>query len=312
MNWSERIQKNWIYVLITKPPFVTSVAIVHLGYAAKGFVTCVEMHADGKASVHMDESWLTLPKLGCNFAGGLTKQHAQQTDTVYAGFAAPGVMLELERKGADQPMRIRVETRKLQIGARLRWDAQPTALTVRSTLHGKKDSRPIATQKHVLIPAEGILQIGSQTGDRGQTISLDGATVGLDFTSGYVPRKTVWQWSFAMQGQIAWNFCAGNNLGGMSENAVWSGGKLHRLSKVEFQCLTPKRSGPWRVWTTDGKVDLQFEPAAAHSETTRLGVVGSDFYQLTGRYTGSIETEKGVRLSIEGVPGVLEDQDTLW
>lgn len=317
---SESWPKRWIYVLIHRPPYVVSVAIVHAGYAGNAFVSCVEVPHGGKpARTLFDQSWLTLPKLGVSL-------NTQSVDApFYAGFTAPGVLIEAQGKRADEPVRVVVQAKGLELEATLGWRAQAEPLKVASHLYGKPELGPIATAKYVLMPIEGSLRVADES-----PISLGGAWGGVDLTEGHVPRHTRWYWSFAMgtpsagdgsssagarAPKLAWNFANGNNLGGALENALWWNQKKHTLGRIEFQA--PRESSQaWKIGNMSSEdgvgVDLEFTPHATHTEGTRfLSLLRSQFKQMTGSYRGRIRIGSE-SIAVMDLAGVLEDQDTIW
>ncbi|HQR80743.1 MAG TPA: DUF2804 family protein, partial [Actinomycetota bacterium] len=62
---------------------------------------------------------------------------------------------------------------------------------------------------------------------------------------------------------------------------------------------------------SDGKVDLIFDPIGVHRESLDLRLVRTRFLQPVGEFTGTIRLGRRT-LQIEGLPGVVENQDTLW
>jgi hypothetical protein len=96
------------------------------------------------------------------------------------------------------------------------------------------------------------------------------------------------------------------------ENSVWFDGELHAIdpdASIDFDTADPEK--PWQVRTSDGRVDLVFNPVGVHRESLNLRVIRSKFLQPVGEFTGTIQLNRGT-LQIEGLPGVAENQDTLW
>ncbi len=56
---------------------------------------------------------------------------------------------------------------------------------------------------------------------------------------------------------------------------------------------------------------MRFVPAAVHEEVQDLKLVKSKFIQPVGRFSGSV-TVDGRTFHVEGIPGVVEDQDMVW
>jgi len=160
---------------------------------------------------------------------------------------------------------------------------------------------------------------GADAAQPPRTLSLDGGTGGMDYTNGYLPRHTAWQWAYTT-GRLADGRLFGLNLVSQfsgiwdeaHENAVWLDGALVPLDRGA-RVLFDKHDlmKPWTIRTVDGSVHLQFQPLAVHREDLNLGVIRSRFVQPTGLYTGHVMVE-GERVIVDRMPGVVENQDILW
>lgn len=156
-------------------------------------------------------------------------------------------------------------------------------------------------------------------GEDGGTYSLDGGTGGTDYTNGFLPRHTQWQWAYAT-GRLTDGRLFGINLvsqfsglgDNASENCAWLDGALVPLdSRARVTFDRTDLSRPWTVRTVDGSVHLTFEPAAVHDEYLNLGLLRSKFVQPTGFYSGHVMVD-GERVELDRLPGVIEDQDIVW
>jgi hypothetical protein len=152
-----------------------------------------------------------------------------------------------------------------------------------------------------------------------QTLSLDGGAGAMDYTNGFLPRHTYWQWA-SSTGRLADGRMFGLNLVSQfagvgddtAENAVWLDGALVPLDPG-CRVLFDKHdlSKPWTIRTVDGGVHLQFQPLSIHRESLNLGLIRSRFVQPTGVFTGHVMVE-GERIVLDRMPGVVEDQDIVW
>ena len=119
----------------------------------------------------------------------------------------------------------------------------------------------------------------------GGTPSEDGGTTPMNLTSGFSGLE-----------------------GACRENSLWLDGRLIALdpdATIDYDAQDPAK--PWQVATADGDVQLQFQPIGVHKESLNLGVIRSRFLQPVGEFTGTV---RGV--VVENMPGVVENQDTLW
>jgi hypothetical protein len=173
------------------------------------------------------------------------------------------------------------------------------------------------TAKNAALPTRGQLTIREDGREAGY--SLAGGLGGFDYTSGYLPRHTSWRWAFTV-GRSTDNKIIGLNLvSGFSgigdrstENMIWIDGTPHRLDPAaRIHCEVGEPMKPWSITTADGALDLVFQPMSVHQESLNLGAIRSSFIQPSGHFTGTI-TVDGERISVDALPGVVEDQDVLW
>ncbi len=106
---------------------------------------------------------------------------------------------------------------------------------------------------------------------------------------------------------IGFNFVEG--FVGVAECAAFFGGQVHPLGEPRFDFEPARPERPWTL-RADG-IDLTFDVGAVHAQNTNLGLVRSRFLQPVGTFRGTIRI--GDRhVDLDGVPGVVEDQDVLW
>jgi hypothetical protein len=168
------------------------------------------------------------------------------------------------------------------------------------------------TQKWAGLLSFGQLEAG------GKRFVLDGGVGGLDYTHGYLARRTAWRWAFVC-GRLDDGTPFGINLvegfnetrADVNENAVWLGHELYPVGRARFTWNPKDTLDPWHVVTTDGALDLTLKPLAAHREHRDLTWVKSRFEQPIGLWKGTFTLgERSYRF--EDAAGVAEDQDVLW
>jgi len=135
----------------------------------------------------------------------------------------------------------------------------------------------------------------------------------LDFTLGYPPRHTDWNWA-SLDGQTEDGQRVGINLvahfmNGL-ENALWLDGELLPLAQAVFQYEPAQLLEPWRIATADGRLQLEFQPEGQRREDISVGLLASRFTQPFGRFSGTLQTAAGPR-RIEGY-GVVEQHRARW
>lgn len=139
----------------------------------------------------------------------------------------------------------------------------------------------------------------------------------LDWTNGFYPRKTSWNWACgagqAEDGtRIGFNFSTGVYKYGVEENSVWINGVPHPTGPVDFiyDSANPRR--PWRVTGKNGSVQLVFQPEGIRRANDNFGVVKSRFIQPCGRYSGTIRIGSGRTAAIRHISGVAEEHFAKW
>jgi len=150
-------------------------------------------------------------------------------------------------------------------------------------------------------------------------LELDGTRVTeaasgtLDFTLGYPPRHTDWNWA-SLDGVTEDGTRIGINLVAHfmngQENALWLGDRLLPLAQAVFQYDPARLLQPWRVRTADGVLDVEFTPEGERRENISVGILASRFTQPFGRFRGTLRTANGVK-KIEGF-GVVEQHHAVW
>jgi hypothetical protein len=291
-------EKRWVYLAITADELLAAAAIVRLGYAANVFAFAYD-----RAAGRMLASFSTTTP---GFAA-----HVGDTggEGCLARFRWLGAQLSVERGLGERDYRVEVAAPDLRISARLSTEGTPPPIGAIASLSGPPEDLFNATQKIVLCPAVGeVLAKGTHR-------SLDGGLGGLDYTSGFLARRTAWRWAFALgraQGaeRVAINLVQG--FVGAAECAVWIDNELYPVSEAVITYDEKNPLSPWRVHTREGELDLTFEPGALHSEQHDFRVVASRFLQPAGSFSGTIRLRGREAIGLDRVLGVVEDQEVVW
>ena len=167
----------------------------------------------------------------------------------------------------------------------------------------------------VPLPLEGELQVGDQT----FVAKASDSQAILDIHKAHYPRHTWWNWATCAgrdtQGRlIGMNLTRNVNTAEerWNENGVWIDGKLHHLEAARFAFDRNRILDPWRLSTTDGAVDVTFEPEGERADDINVGPIRSVFHQPYGRFCGSVRLPDGDTLRFEDLCGVCEDHDAKW
>ena len=287
--------KRWTWLGIVSDEVFVGLAVVDLTYAASTFAFAVD-----RATGHLlsDQS-----ALGPGFVGSVN-EHTEEGSA--ARFALGSRRASILRPRGTTAWVVHATLGDLRLDAKLDSVGAPSPL---SAIVEPVPGALATTQKRALLPVEGVLEAGGRTFDLGRAVA------GIDYSHGYPPRHTVWNWCFAL-GQarsgerVALNLVQG--FVGEAECVAWVGDGLCPLGEGRFEFDRGNPLVPWRVCTDDGAVTLDFAPQAMHREDQRLGVISSRFAQVAGHFRGTLALPDREPLELDGVPGVVEDQDMLW
>lgn len=302
-----RMHKKWLYGFVATREVAALFAVVDLGYSSNAFALALD-YATGR--VLADEGALGLP-------APMVKVSDHPGAGLEVSFRHPTTRVKAWRTFGDErfqgTVRLGIEAPLLRPKLLLRWSllaagAAPP-LTVVAPVEGGVVN---VTQKWAGMLAGGSLEAG------GRRYVLDGGVGGLDYTHGYLARRTAWRWAFAC-GRLDDGTPLGLNLvegfnearDDVNENALWLGGELVPLGRARFTWNKDAILDPWRVRTVDGAVDLEFKPWAAHQEVRDLKLVQSAFKQPVGTWSGEVRVG-GRTYLLKDTPGVAEDQSVLW
>ncbi len=296
--------KRWQYVMIATPEIIAVLSVADLGYTANAFACAVDLC---ERKVLFDASYMGLPS-------PFTLVANHPAEGAHARFAVPFARFFFGRSRGDDRYRVRVHLKRFS-GPRFSCSAEiapshAPPLTAIAPIPA--DGVVNVTQKWAGLAAVGTLEAG------GQSYSLAGGMAGLDYTNGYLARRTAWRWAFAA-GHLADGTPLGVNLvegfndasEEANENALWVGDRLISIGLAKFEYNRSNPLEAWRVRSADGAVDLRFAPVHAHREERDYKIVRSRFVQPLGLFEGNIEVD-GKVVVVERLPGVVEDQDIVW
>lgn len=306
--------KRWMYVFAATDDVVIVAAIVDAGPTGTGFVMVTD-RATGEVLADASRP---------GGAGPLTGVNDKPTDGHRSHYAVPGTLMTV--RGDDGELRVQATLHSipfiplysepwLDLDLRLSTDLHPGITAVAQI--DQDHPMVTATAKNAAVPIRGQLTLRQD----GHMVAYDlsAGFGGFDYTNGFLPRHTAWRWAF-LTGLLGDERTFGLNLvSGFSgigdnahENACWINGLPHSLdsaARIEFESDDPM--APWHVFTLDGAVDLEFIPLTVHRESLNLGAVRSRFIQPTGHFSGRVRVDDDT-ITVDALPGVVEDQDVLW
>jgi hypothetical protein len=294
--------KRWDYYGITTPTCFFSATLADLGYAGQAFVYTVDLET---GAYH--EETLTIPlglgiSLPRNSAEG--ESHFDNgKQRLHFRVESGGRYLSVVWPGFDG--------RDLSAELSLRVAPEHESMAIVIPI---PDKRFYYNRKVNCIPVEGWIEHG------GERIEVEPATClgNLDWGRGVWEYKSFWVWASA-SGFLGDGRTVGLNLGfgfgdtsAATENALILEGRVHKLGTVDWSYSQEDFKQPWRMVSGDGRLELEFVPFVERVAATNLLVITSEVHQLFGRYHGSVETDEGDRVQIEGLVGFAEEHHARW
>ena len=293
-------EKRWLFGTIIQGELLVGFAIVHLRYAVQLFFFAFDRQA---GRMLLDRSLLALPFQG------------QVGDAPAEGCAATFLdplrhtSARIVRPASASAYSVDISAPVFELHARLEAASAPPAIGAIVPLAGPPPGLVQVTQKHALLTATGEALIARERR------SLDGALAGMDYSHGFVSRRTAWQWVFAL-GRSTRGERVGLNLVegfvGAPECAIWIDDQIFPLAEGRFLFDAARPLDPWQIRTADGSADLRFIPDALHAEERDLGLIASHYIQPVGSLSGSVRVEGRPPIELDRVLGVVEDQAVRW
>lgn len=294
--------KRWDYYGVTTPTHFYAFTLADLGYAGQVFAYVV----DFEARTHHEET-LTLP-----LARGITLSRNSTEG-----------LSSFEGKQAHMSFQVEPAGRRLSItwpsfGASglaaeilLRLPPQHESLVITIPI-GQR--RFYYNRKINCLPAQGWIKTGRQRID----LRPDTHVGNLDWGRGVWEYKSFWVWASA-SGFLPDQRSVGLNLGfgfgdtsAATENALLLNGRIHKLGQVDFSYDSNAFMHPWRMVAPNGRLDLTFTPFLDRTAATNLLLITSEVHQLFGRYTGTVKTDDGETLELNGLIGFAEEHHAKW
>ncbi len=281
-----RQRKGWIYFGAFTERFMVGFATVDAGYVANAFCYVYDRARDllveEAATVPLGFTRDFKPRHDGDWrlsSGGRTWEVDFREDAWQVGFSGKRIELELTVSGSS-----------------------PGLTAIASSI-----GRPFAhTYKVCALDAQVRATVDRVT-------ASDSGSASVDFTLGYPPRHTLWNWA-NMNGSTADGRRVGLNLVGQfmngQENGLWIGDELVPLGHATFEYDPRNPEASWRIRTLDGLIDLTFEPEGQRQQQLRAGIMASVFVQPFGRFAGVIR-HRGETLEVTGL-GVVEEHLATW
>lgn len=223
-----------------------------------------------------------------------------------AGFRSRGANLRIIPGAHGRTVTVSAGGR-IRAGFELSDDREPLRLASPAGYSGW-----VFTRKSAGLPVSGEIRWGNQVWRCDERCRGS-----IDWSCGFMRRETAWNWaclagSLSDGTSVGLNLATGVNESGMTENALWLNGRCHKLELARFEFDRYDQSAPWRVTTSDGRVDLRFEPSGVRRERLNAWVLASNFRQYAGTFEGFVTDERGKKIPVTGLRGLMEDHFARW
>ncbi len=163
------------------------------------------------------------------------------------------------------------------------------------------------TYKNLLLPTKINLTAN------GQNKEYRDLYAGLDFSKGYPPKHTNWNWT-SFTGILEDGTPVGINVVDQfnknMENVIWIDKERILIGDVNYSYSKPAEKSEWRVRSENGNLELTMIPKGNRKEHINLKLLKSKFIQVFGTIEGRIN-HNGVWKNLTGY-GVMEEHEAIW
>ncbi len=284
--------KQFQFISIFSPDFVIGFAIADIRYVGNSFCYLYDIQSNEL----IEESWLRPLGIGYSMTPSPWQGKAQ--------FNNGDLCLKIE----EGVWHVSVKCQLFSMDVTLSPPCHDSAPIMVSSPTGY--SGWTYTQKHNALKVSGQLVV------KGESVSLDDALSGYDFSAGFMRRETSWRWASISANskgtQIGLNLAAGVNETGVNENALWIDGERVLMPAVMFDFDRHNPDSAWRIYDTSGQIDLTFTPKNVRKERLNLWLLKSNFRQFVGRFKGTISLSDGRLIDLDDVMGLTEDHFAKW
>lgn len=295
--------KRWDYYAVTSPTHFFSATLADLGYAGQVFIYLIDF-----TSKEYHEAALTIP-----LARGITlPRNSTDGDSI---FDNGKVRLAFRHEADERHISVvwpQFARKDLAADVRLRLKSDHESMAIVIPMNNPR--RFYYNRKINCLPAKGHVAWGDERFDFKPTNTLGN----LDWGRGIWDYRSFWVWASA-SGFLPDGRTIGLNLGfgfgdttQATENALILNGRLHKLAQVDFQYSSQHFKRPWKMSSPDGRLDLEFTPFIERVAKTNLLIITSEVHQMFGRYRGTVITDDGETIHIDGLIGWAEEHQAHW
>jgi hypothetical protein len=163
-------------------------------------------------------------------------------------------------------------------------------------------------QKINCMGVSGTVRLGETTYD----LTPNEAVATLDWGRGRWTYQNRWFWAsasgFTNSTPIGFNLGYGfSDRSQVTENALFFNNEVHKIDQVEF--IIPKEGydKPWKITSSDQRIELSFTPVADRATKSDFLIIKSIQHQVFGHFDGFMILDDGIKVPIEHLAGFGED-----
>ncbi len=299
--------KEWDYycVLSQKRGYGIAFTVSDLGYA--GLSSIVWLDFINRTFTPIDSlKLLTLGKLGHSPVPERGDLHYKDKKLSISYLIGDG-----ERRIVAESLSFG-EGKGLKCDIRLKQDMSADSMNIATSW---KENRRAFYYNHKVncMPALGEVIIGNET----FKFEPEDSFGVLDWGRGYWTYRNRWFWGSASglyEGvPIGWNLGYGfSDRTPASENMIFYNGRAHKLEEIEFHIDPENYLAPWKITSSDGRFEMNFEPVLNRHSKFKVLMLSSIQNQLFGYYSGQLILDDGRTLHIDKILGLAEDVLNQW
>lgn len=293
-RWARQWRFNQFqFISVQGQEWLMGLAVVDLKLVSNAFFYIY----DFRTGEMNEKSWLNPLALGTRIDTDPESGHCR--------FKRGDSLIEIAGAGAER--KVSVSGDGIDAELHLSGDQHPLRICSRAGYNGW-----VFTRKSAGLPVSGRLRWGDRT------YAVDTGLRGtIDWSCGFMRRETAWNWAClaGVTGDghtVGLNLAAGVNETGVTENALWIDDERIKLDLASFEFERFDPAAPWRVSTSDGRVDLSFQPEGVRRERINAVFLASNFRQFAGTFNGTVTDKAGVPLRVENMRGLMEDHFARW
>lgn len=282
--------KEWDYYLVTAKDFGIAMTIGDLGYIGMESATFFDFT---KPWEHTESVLATMPMGKLNLPSHSGAGVSEYKDE----------RVHLRAAVENGARHLTCDFKKFNGEKDLRFDivlAQPEMDTMVIATPWDKKHCFYYNQKVNCLPASGWVEYD---GKRYEFCpETDFAT--LDWGRGVWTYDNIWYWGTGngvVDGKplginIGYGF---GNTSAASENLVIYDGKAHKLDDVTCHIQGTEYLKPWKITSSDGRFEMDFEPILDRASETDFKIIGSWQHQVFGYMTGDVILDDGTKLHLD-------------